>query len=55
MEDGLNRTIELVFDNHFEKIVFLDIIGEGQIPQVLPFPVCAKLVNDKDVSDLPFV
>ena len=55
MEDGLDRTIELIFDNHFEEIVFLNVIGEGQIAQVLPFLVCAKLVNDEDVGDLPFV
>ncbi len=52
MKDSINRAIELIFNHHFKKIVFLDIVGKRQILQILPLLVRRKLVNDKYVANL---
>jgi len=51
----VNRAIELVLNHHFQKIVFLHIIGKRQIPQIVPLMVRAKLVNDKNIPNLSSV
>jgi len=51
MKEGLDRAGDFIFNDHLQKIIFLDIIGEGQIPQIIPSLTRAELVNDQDIRD----
>jgi hypothetical protein len=55
MKDSVRGKVNNVFGYHFEKFIFIQVVGKAQVDEVLPPLVAAEPVNNKDVVDAAFI